>query len=212
MANISAHHAPLPPADLDRRHIPEMQLNLAVVDLFRIHRKIHTPLFYNRKSTSTVRFRWDSAADAFGVLYAAPELATCMAEAVIRGKLHGSPVIDERELEERMYSRLGCAAKPVLRLADLTRDLFAIGADMQISSSSQYDVPNKWSDALYGHPARFDGIYYSSRYTNRPAVAIFDRTRLDQRGGPVRLSESPEVAEFLDAYNIALIPASADWE
>ncbi|MET0962311.1 MAG: RES domain-containing protein [Noviherbaspirillum sp.] len=141
MADAAAH-PPLPPADLDRRHIPEKQLNLAVVDLFRIHRKIHSPLFYNRKSTSPVRFRWDSATDAFGVLYAAPELATCLAEAIVRSKLHGSLVIEDRELEERTYSRLGCAVKPVLRLADLTRELFAIGADMQILSTSQYDIPN----------------------------------------------------------------------
>jgi hypothetical protein len=212
MADGVVNQAPLPPADLAVRHIPEKMLNLAAVDLFRIHRKIHSPIFYNRKSTSTMRFRWDSAVDTFGVLYAAPELITCLAETVIRTKLQGSLVIDERELEERMYSRLGCAMQPVLKLADLTKDLFAIGADMQISSTSQYDIPNRWSDALYSHPSKFDGIYYASRYTNRPAVAIFDRVRLDHRGGSVRLSEAPEVAELLDAYNIALVPSLGGWE
>jgi hypothetical protein len=212
MAHDDVHQAPIPPADLNERRIPEHQLNLAAVDLFRIHRKIHSPVFYNRIVTSATRFRWDSATDAFGVLYAAPELITCLAEAVIRAKLQGSLVIEERELEERMYSRLGCAAQPVLKLADLTKDLFAIGADMQICSTSQYDVSNRWSDALYHHPSQFDGIYYASRYTNRPAVAIFDRVRLDRRGGSVRLSEAPEIAELLDAYSIALVPSLDGWE
>lgn len=212
MANDGVYQVPLPPADLDDRRIPEKQFNLAAVDLFRIHRKIHSPIFYNRKMTSTTRFRWDSATGAFGVLYAAPELITCLAETVIRTKLQGSLMIEERELEERMYSRLGCATQPVLKLADLTKDLFAIGADMQICSTGQYDVPNRWSDALYHHPSQFDGIYYASRYTNRPAVAIFDRVRMDRRGGSVHLSEAPEVAELLDAYSIALVPSLGDWE
>lgn len=212
MANKGAHQAPLPPADLHLRHIPEKQLNLAAVDLFRIHRNIHNPIFYNRKATSEMRFRWDSAIDAFGVLYAAPELVTCLAEAVIRTKLQGSLLIEEQELEERVYSRFRCATQPVLKLVDLTIDLFAIGADMQICSTNSYDVPNRWSDALFTHPSKFDGIYYASRYTNRPAVAIFDRVRLDQRGASVRLSGTQEVADFLDAYNIALVSGLGGWE
>jgi hypothetical protein len=47
MADDVVNQAPSPPADLAVRHIPEKLLNLAAIDLFRIHRKIHSPIFYN---------------------------------------------------------------------------------------------------------------------------------------------------------------------
>lgn len=201
----------LPPANFNSLTVPHQIFNLGATDLFRVHRKTHGPIFYNRRPASSVVFRWDSASHSFGVLYAAPEFATCMAETVIRGKFQGAyanKVVYEKDIEERMLSRIGCAASPVLKLADLTRDLFAIGADATICSSdtNNYAASNAWSDALFGHPSNFDGIYYPSRYTGRPAVAIFDRVVMHQRGSAVPLTESPELGPFLDQYNIALLP------
>ena len=45
MADDAVNQAPLTPADLALRHIPEKLLNLAAVDLFRIHRKIPALFF-----------------------------------------------------------------------------------------------------------------------------------------------------------------------
>jgi len=75
-------------------------LHQAAVDLFRIHRNIHDPIFYNRKITSATRFRWNSATATFSILYAVPKRITSLAETIVCAKLQGLLVIEERGLAD----------------------------------------------------------------------------------------------------------------
>lgn len=201
---------PLPPENLGELQIPVYELNLAAEELLRIHRTTYGPVFYTRKSITSDRYRFDAADDEYGVLYASTNFETCMAETVIRGMFQGDFAkleIQEADLNSRSISRLGCNRTGPLMLADLTQPLFALGGDTRITTTidNNYATPNKWGSALFAHPQNLDGIYFLSRFTNKPAVAIFDRVKLIPRGNPILLRTSPELPLFLDRFRIRLI-------
>ena len=58
---------------------------------------------------------------------------------------------------------------------------------------------------MYAHPGNFDGIYFQSRYSNEPCVALFDRVEAVVRGMPTPLLAMPELDVFLDKYQIAVL-------
>ncbi|HEY3597967.1 MAG TPA: RES domain-containing protein [Paraburkholderia sp.] len=87
-------------------------MNLSVTNLYRVHRRIHDPVYYNRRSTSSVIYRFDAPDDEFGVLYASTSFDVCMAETIMRGRYQGlhataAHVVDERDIAERCIATLG---------------------------------------------------------------------------------------------------------
>ncbi|MDW3684502.1 RES family NAD+ phosphorylase [Cupriavidus sp. CV2] len=86
---FSAEDLGLPPADLAGRRLTTKMLDLERVALWRIHRAHLDPIYYNRRAPGVTHYRFDAAGGEFGVLYAAPSFAACMAEAVIRERFHG---------------------------------------------------------------------------------------------------------------------------
>jgi len=196
---------PLPPADLYGRNVPEQRFNVLRTPLLRVHRNHFSPLFFNRRSRSSTVYRFDAPADEYGVLYASPEFDACLAETLIRDRFATGPlVIDEAEITECSISTLGVAGKPDLLLADLTAPLFPIGGSAAIASVSNYQAPNRWSKALYDHPKMYDGLYFLSRYSNMPSVALFDRVEVTVEQ-TIRLTADPRLPTFLERYDIAVV-------
>jgi hypothetical protein len=207
-ATLAGSECPEPPLDFSQRELPTCELNVAAGTLFRIHRSVFGPLFYNRRSTSSTVFRFDASNDEFGVLYAAPSFSACMIETVIRDRFeHGTMplIIDQHELEARSISSLEPSSVRTLRLADFTQPLFGLGGDGRILSTGDYRVPNLWSSAVYAHPKNVDGIYFRSRFAAQPCVALFDRIEIVARGTPLPLMDAPELEAFLDKYSIGLV-------
>lgn len=205
----AATGAPLPPPDFDARRIPERALDFAITRVMRIHRTIHSPIFYNRRSASRDVYRFDAPNDEYGVLYASESFSACMAETVIRDRFQrqAAPILlSEAALVERSISLIAPISAAILRLADLTRPLFTIGFTAQILSDPDYTAPNAWSKALFGHPQQLDGIYFRSRYANEPSIAMFDRCKLAPHGPAIPLLTFPALGPFLDQYDIGLAP------
>lgn len=207
---------PLPPDGLRDAPLPVFELNLSVTTLYRIHRRIYDPIFYNRRSNSSQTYRFDSPDDAFGVLYASPSFDVCMAETIMRDRylgLHAAEqrYVDERDFFERSIAMLGFSEARSLRLADLTVQLWQFGFEGQVLSVSDYRAPNRWSAAIHDNVANLDGIYFRSRYSSEPSVAVFgDRARLVQRGASIPLHQHPDTAGFLDRFNIGIADASGE--
>lgn len=196
---------PLPPSDLHVRQIPVRVLDVASFPLLRIHRSKFSPLYYNRRSSSKTVYRFDAPADEYGVLYASPEFDVCMAETLVRDAFQTGPlVLDESEIAERSISTLGIAGRTDLMLVDLTAPLFPIGGTSVISACTDYFAPNHWSKGFFDHPKEYDGLYFLSRFSNLPSVALFDRveTTVDET---IKLLADPRLPDFLDRYNIALV-------
>jgi hypothetical protein len=120
---------PLPPEGLLEASLPVHEMNLSVTNLYRVHRRIHHPIYYNRRSTSSVTYRFDAPNDEFGVLYASTSFDVCMAQTIMRDRFQGlrtnaAHVVDERDLYERCVATLGFDEARNLRLADLSMPLW----------------------------------------------------------------------------------------
>ncbi|MCD9121692.1 RES family NAD+ phosphorylase [Cupriavidus sp. UGS-1] len=206
---------PLPPADLAERSMPEIELDLGKTPLWRIHRSIFGPIHYTRKSLGGIPYRFDAANDEFGVLYASPSFAACMAEGVIRDRLQGKLLpllLDEAELSTRSIAALAIGRSQPLRLADLTKPHLHLGMDNRVLTTTDYRGPNLWSSAIYKAYPHIEGIYFTSRFANEPSVAVFDRVRLIQRGDSIPLLRFHMLPEFLDRNGIGLAPPSSPWD
>ncbi|MFK4448495.1 hypothetical protein ABH944_008537 [Caballeronia udeis] len=211
-------YCPLPPDGFCKAALPAFELNLASTQLLRIHRTARHPIHYNRRSTSPDVFRFDAPDDRYGVLYAALSFDVCMAETVMRGRYQGKDVriphlIAESDITERSVALLGFEEARVLRLADLTQPLWHLGFDTRVLAVGDYATPNLWGAAIHDNPANFDGIYFVSRFANQPSIGIFsDRAVLVRRGESIPLAAYPELAPFLDRFNIGLAdPTGDDW-
>jgi hypothetical protein len=198
-------NCPVPPLDLHSRRVPEHVFNMSVTPMLRVHRTKFSPLFFNRRSRSDTVFRFDAPQDEYGVLYGSPEFDACLAETLFRDRFATGPlVIDEIEITDRSISTLGLAGRSDLLLADLTAPLFTIGGSAAIASVSDYEIPNLWSKAFHDHPKKYDGIYFLSRYSNMPSVALFDHVDMTVER-TVPLLADYRLPSFLDRYDIAVV-------
>jgi len=212
-------YCPRPPEGFFQAALPVFEVNLASTQVLRIHRTARHPIHYNRRSTSSVVFRFDAPDDRFGVLYAAPSFDVCMAETIMRGRYQGRDVrmphvIAENEITERSVAHLGFEEARVLRLADLTQPLWNLGFDGRVVTVNDYTAPNLWGAAIHDNPGQFDGIYFVSRFANQPSMAFFsDRAALVRRGDSIPLVAHPALAPFLDRFNIGLADPTGDgWQ
>lgn len=200
---------PLPPPDFDKRDLPVVALALDVDPLYRIHRTVRDPVFFNHPSVTGATYRFDSPDNAYGVLYAAETLEVCLQETLIRDTFHGQALpflIDEQEVAVRAFSRLCTESGKPLILADLTAGLTWLGGDARIWTTADYTGPNQWSKAVHDHPANIDGMLFISRFSQQPAIAIFNRVGIVSAGAPEELIRSHAVAAFFDKHNISFAP------
>lgn len=150
-------------------------------------------------------YRFDAPNDEYGVLYASPEFDVCMAETLIRNRFEsGQLLLDQADITSRSISTLGLSSRTDLTLVDLTMPLFPLGGNAAIASVSDYTAPNGWSKAFYDHPAEYDGLYFYSRYSNMPSVALFDRVDVTVEATTPLLSDH-RLSDFLDRYDIGVV-------
>jgi hypothetical protein len=203
---VPSSSCPLPPPDLHSRKIPTIELDVANTSLYRIHQTRYSARFFTRRGLNNQVYRFDDPIGEYGVLYASPSFEACVAETIFRSRFQTGPLLIETdELTGRSISRIGVADRSKLTLANLTVPLFPIGGSNEISSAGDYAATNAWSRAFYEHPSKYDGLYYPSRYSNLPSIALFDRVDA-MILGTIPLTSDVRLAELLDKYQIALVP------
>ncbi|MCE3606447.1 hypothetical protein LXA47_22975 [Massilia sp. P8910] len=114
-------------------------------------------------------------------------------------------LIEAQEFDDRSISRVVAEPARPLRLADFTQSLAPFGGSAQILTVGDYEGPNLWSQAVHEHVQTFDGIYFNSRYSGEPCVAIFDRVGMGLSGGSVPMIYATGVDAFLTLHQIALV-------
>jgi len=193
---------PLPPADLSTRRLPVRTFNIA--SWRRIYRCTLDPLFFG----NTVTFRFDAPDGKYGVLYCAREQAGAFIE-VFGAQLGVGPArntLDRKAVALRCWTRV--EARRPLRLVDITgHGLTAIGADERLCAGD-YDVSQRWSEALHDHPSAPDGIYYRARHDpSQRSVALFGRVAGDvtARPGGTLLTDAALLARMFRRYRIDLV-------
>lgn len=151
--------------------------------------------------------RFASPTEAFKLLYIAEDLATCVAEAIIRDRFEG---VTARELTAGEVAGWGVTevSAPVpLRLLDMrTVGCFLLGVSTDITGAKAQDEARQFSQVVFDL-TNLDGILYFSRLTRRACVAVYDRAvaaKLD--AGPVHELETlAALLPALAALRVVLI-------
>ncbi len=124
-------------------------------------------------------FRFDDTAKNYGVFYAAEQPAGAFAETyghdVTQQPAEMPLVLSEVELTQRKVFMVRIHKA---RLALLTGNgLPHLRLDGNIGTCPDYDIPQQWSQWIFQHPKRYDGILYASRHNGCPCVALFSRAK-----------------------------------
>jgi hypothetical protein len=119
--------------------------------------------------------RFASPADAFKLLYIAEDLATSVAEAVIRDRFEGATAREITTGEVAGWGATEVSAHVPLRLLDMrTTGCFLLGVSTDITGAKAQDEARQFSHAVF-RQTDLDGILYLSRLTRRTCVAVYDR-------------------------------------
>lgn len=71
-------------------------------------------------------------------------------------------------------------------------------------SVNDYEGPNLWSAAVHDNVSKPHGIYFTSRFSGEPCVAVFDRIGMTVAGTAVPLLTAPGTDDFLTLHGIDL--------
>lgn len=151
--------------------------------------------------------RFASPTNAFKLLYIAENLATAVAQAIIRDRFEGATgrVITAGEVADWGVSEVH--AEFPLRLLDMRTDgCFLLGVSTDITGAKAQDEAREFSQAVYAQTTA-DGIIYLSRLTRKTCVAVYDRAVGAKLGaGPVHELETlAGLVPSLSALRVVLV-------
>lgn len=197
--------APSPPVDLHRRRLPFVKI-AAGEPLYRVHRSTFEPIFYGPGSGNPPSFRFDCLSGRFGVLYIAPGPDAAMIETLLRNPQRLT--VSYNDFKERSLSILQ-APRDLRLVKAMGKHLSRLGTTAAISTGP-YDPCGAWSDALFDHPERPDGILFSSRHNpDEPCIALFEKpdTTLDEINTTPLPDLLSEVGALLDKHGKSIFGA-----
>lgn len=119
--------------------------------------------------------RFASPAKAFKLLYIAEDLATSLAETIIRDRFEGGAARELARSDIADWGVCAVSASRPLRLLTLRGDAcFKLGISTDIVGAKAHDEARAFSQELYD-TTDLDGIVYHSRLRPRNCMAIYDR-------------------------------------
>lgn len=119
--------------------------------------------------------RFASPTQAFKLLYIAEDLATSVAEVIVRDRFEGKIVRELALSDIADWGVCAVSATRPLRLLSLRGDAcFKLGASTDIAGAKAHDEARAFSQELYD-TTDLDGIVYHSRLRRKNCMAIYDR-------------------------------------
>ena len=119
--------------------------------------------------------RFASPVDAFKLLYIAENLATGVAEAIIRDRFEGATARELTAGEVADWGVTEVSARLPLHLLDMRTDgCFLLGVSTDITGAKAQDEARQFSQPGFDQTG-VDGIIYLSRLTRKTCVAVYDR-------------------------------------
>ena len=155
--------------------------------------------------------RFSDPAAGYSVLYAAETLECAFWEAIGRGRF------THRKRWWLPYAVVAAtrivslSSTKALELVDLRGDgPIRIGAPTAVVHDANHAAGRTLSAAVYHDVPEADGFLFSSRFTGKACVAVFDRALTKLRSVSVQtLMEDAEFLRALDDYDITIIDADA---
>lgn len=177
------------PVDFDQRNLPIVELDpTGYLHIYSTKFTPPNPLYLSKGPSGRFNDPGPNRPDSYGVLYAAPNLITCVAEVVIRSGANRRLAQDvagrrgilavKQNVDQSAVAELTISPGQHVRLADLRDiDLYLLGGDAEEINSLDYANSTQiWSEAIHVRPENVDGILYKSRFLNaHDSVAIFER-------------------------------------
>ena len=149
---------------LTRRVLPEAYLRCTPL----VHRA--TPIGMGYGNT-----RFASPTDSFKLIYIAEDLATAVAETVIRDRFEGATTRQVMPSDIVTWGVCEVGAVQYLRVLDLRGDgCFKLGISTDIVGAKAHNEARAFSQHLYD-TTDLDGIMYHSRLRHKNCLAVYDR-------------------------------------
>ena len=151
----------------------------------------------------------DKVNPSYGVIYAAQDLATCVAEVIVRDTKVGNSgkMVLSYKKAVSDWRAISITSKAPLRLLNLTGlGLIQFGIKTNIVRQKGQKSSRQLGKAIHDNPAGFDGILYGSRITMGQCIAIFDRAipklKIDQE---IKLTDmEADLADIYRSMNIVV--------
>lgn len=192
MADNSPKAHPEPPDDFYERSLPITEVNQSAYRLNRAN--YSSAIYYDRSGQG--RFESKNVR----VLYLGATIEAAFIETFDRRL--GIRYVSREFIQSRNLFSID-SNRP-LQLVDLYGSgLAKLGADSELTSDRNYQLSRSWSEAIYLHPSKVDGIRYLSRHDNtRLCWGLFERDyRLkEQNLGNLINFDEETFLQILDRY------------
>ncbi|OHV82808.1 RES family NAD+ phosphorylase [Rhizobium sp. LCM 4573] len=119
--------------------------------------------------------RFSSPNQMFRLLYAAYDLATAIAETIVRDRFEETQdrVLDESEIEDWAVAEV-MATDPLVLVDLRTTGLLRLGVSTDAARAKEHREGQRLSETIHESYA-VDGLLYSSRLTAADCIAVYDR-------------------------------------
>jgi hypothetical protein len=173
--------------------------------LHRVHRTHLDPIFFGPGPGIAPTNRFDSASGRFGILYVGMSRRGALAETILRNPRR--LMVSMTEITTRAISELSCI-RPLRIVRMHGTGLQALGTDNAVSTGP-YEPCGLWTDVLWDHADRPDGLAYQSRHdSSEICLALFERDDMafDRKGMLPLSGILKEIAAILEIYGKSLSP------
>lgn len=187
---------------LDPAAVDDLALAFQPISFLRVmpSDKIATPLGMGYGHS-----RFSSPSRMFQLVYIARDLATAIAETIVRDRFEGASdrVLDESEIEEWAIAEV-TALVPLTVLDLRTAGLLRLGVSTDAARGKAHREGQELSEAVYGAYA-IDGVLYSSRLTAGDCLAVYDRAVVNLKStAAVQLLRHSGLVAALNSLGIAI--------
>lgn len=188
---------------LDPKTVSELAIAFRPKSYLRVMPLAHkaTPLGMGFGQT-----RFSSPSKAFMLAYIARDVATSIAETIVRDRFEGAAerILDESEIGEWAVAEIS-ATDPLLVLDLRTTGLLKLGVSTDAARAKDHREGRELSEELY-RSFNIDGLLYSSRLTGAECVAIYDRavTKKLNSGRAIELLRHADLVSALQSINVTV--------
>jgi len=188
---------------LDPKVVAELAVPFRPSAYLRVMPKLHatTPLGMGFGQT-----RFSPPDHSFKVLYIARDIATAIAETIIRDRFEGRAkrILDLTEVDDWAFSEVSATA-PLTVLDLRTTGLLRLGVSTNAARAKSHATGRRLSKTLHDRFA-IDGILYASRLTSAECVVVYDRAVAARLAAtPAEsLVRNPHLIDALQSLNVTI--------
>lgn len=188
---------------LDPEVVAELAIPFHPEAYLRVMPKAHaaTPLGMGFGQT-----RFAAPDNSFRLVYIARNLATSIAETLVRDRFEGKVrrVLDITEIDDWAVSEIS-AVEPLTVIDLRSTGLLKLGISTDAARAKKQGTGRRLSKALYDRFA-IDGVLYSSRLTSAECLAVYDRavTAKLRSTKAVSLSRHRQLIDALKSINVSI--------